>query len=115
MMDLFYQWIDLIWIPIAMVVVHKRQVLKSIAFILACILTLRTQIEIMESIDRANGILGWVDMGLYERGLIIYGLLIGVFLILAHFSPRTHGAVFLAAILSLYILGLCASMIFMVL
>ncbi|AGH99016.1 hypothetical protein [Micavibrio aeruginosavorus] len=114
MTALLYQWIDLIWIPIAMVVVHRGQVLKSLAFILACILTLRTQIEIMTSIGKPNGILGWLDMGLYERGLIIYGLLIGVFLVLAHFSPHTRGVIFLAATLSLYVMGLCVSMLAMV-
>ena len=114
MPSLLYQWIDLIWLPISLLVVHKGQRLKTLAFIGGCILMFRTQLELMNSIGHPNGFLGWIKMGLYERGLIIYGLLFAVFLILAYFSPNTKGVIFLAAVLSLFILGFCVSMIAMV-
>jgi hypothetical protein len=115
MRDLIYQWIDCLWIPIGLFMVRKGQRLMTVAFIAAIILTLRTQIELMTDIRHEHGILGWIPLGLYERGLIIYGLLIALFLILAHLSPRTTGVIFLAAIITLYILGFCASMLVMLL
>jgi hypothetical protein len=59
--------------------------------------------------------LGFVEMGLYERGLFVYGFFIALFLILAHFSPRTTGVIFLAASLTIFIMGFCVSMLAMVL
>lgn len=115
MQSLIYQWIDLLWLPIGLIAVHKGQRIKTTLFILTCIFTLRTQIELMESTGYPDGILKLVPLGLYERGLIFYGLLIMLFLILAHLSPNTKGVIFLAAALSLYILGFCISMLFMLL
>lgn len=113
--DLYYQWIDCLWLPIGLLMVRRGQRLLTLAFIIACILTLRTQLELMQSIQHPNGILGLLSLGLYERGLIVYGLLIGLFLILAKYSPRTKGVVFLAVIITLYIFGFCGSMLLMLL
>lgn len=115
MLLLLYQWIDLLWLPVALVMTHKGQRIKTLLFIIACVLTLRTQIELMESIGRPDGFFRLIGVGLYERGLIVYGLLIALFLILAHFSPNTRGAIFMAAALSLYIFGFCISMLAMLL
>ena len=109
-----YQWIDLLWIPVGIFTVHKGQRLLTVGFVLACVLSLRTQIELMDSIDRDGGLLGFWNAGLYERGLVIYGFFIALFLILAHFSRNTKGAIFLAAALSIYILAFCVSMLAMV-
>ena len=115
MQTLIYQWIDLLWLPIGLLAAHRGQRIKTSIFILTCILTLRTQIEIMNEIGRPEGFFGLWNLGLYERGLIIYGLLIMAFLILVHLSPNTKGVIFLAAMISLYILGFCVSMLSMVL
>lgn len=115
MQTLIYQWIDLLWLPIGLIAAHQGQRLATSVFILTCIVTLRTQLEIMAEIDHPQGFFGLWNLGLYERGLIIYGLLITLFLILVHLSPRTKGVIFLAAMISLYILGFCVSMLAMVL
>ena len=115
MHDLIYQWLDCLWLPLGLVMVRRGQRLMTLAFIATCIITLRTQLELMQGIGRNHGFLNLINLGLYERGLIIYGLVIGLFLILAHFSPRTKGAIFLAAMITLYIFGFCASMLAMVL
>lgn len=115
MPDLFYQWIDCLWLPLGLVIARRGQRLMTLAFIGTCILTLRTQLELMIGIGYGNGIIGLVKMGLYERGLIIYGLVIGFFLLLLWFSPRTKGAIFLAAIITLYLFGFCISMLSMTL
>ncbi len=114
MLSIAYQWIDLIWLPVALLLTRKGQRIMASLFVVMCILTLRTQLELMGSINKADGLLGWLPLGLYERGLIIYGFLIALFLILAHFSPNTKGVIFLAAALSLYVCGFCVSMVAMV-
>ncbi len=115
MLSLLYQWIDLLWLPVGLGAVHKGQRIKTLLFVGACVLTLRTQIELMESIDHPHGFLNLIGLGLYERGLIVYGFLIMLFLILAHLSPNTKGVIFMAAALSLYIFGFCISMVAMLL
>ena len=112
--DLYYQWIDCLWLPISLFMVPRGKRLMVLAFIIACILTLRTQIELMNGIGHPNGILGLMPgLGLYERGLIVYGLLIGLFLILAKFSPKSSAMVFLAVIITIYLFAFCGSMLLM--
>jgi hypothetical protein len=113
MQDLIYQWIDCLWLPIGLVAVRRGQRLMTTAYIATCIISLRTQLELMSEIGYSRGFLGLTDFGLYERGLVVYGLVIALFLVLAHFSPRTKGAIFLAAIITLYIFGFCASTLIM--
>lgn len=116
MTDLIYQWIDLIWLPITFFAVHKRLRVKSLIFTVMCIFTMRTQIAIMDSIGYGeSGILGIMDSSLYHRGLVSYGLVIVLFLILTYFSPRIKAEVFLAAMLSEYILAVCGTMLLFVL
>ena len=116
MTDLLYQWIDLIWIPVAMIALKRRLWIKTFVFILICVFSLRLQLELMDSIGYGErGILTFVDMPLYHRGLIVYGLSILLFLILAHFSARTMASVYIAAMLSVYITTLCISMVVMTL
>lgn len=115
MTDLLYQWIDLIWIPISIFIVHKHQRIKTVFFVLSCILTLRLQVELMEEIDKATGFFKIMDSYVFHRGLVLYGIVIALFLILAHFSPKTKPAVFLAAAISIYILSFAMSMLLMIL
>lgn len=115
MSDLIYQWIDFIWLPIGWFVVRKDQRLMTVAFIFTCLLTLRTQVELIESTGFAEGILGFMDSPPVARGMIVYGLVITAFLVLAYYSPRTRGVIFFAAALSMYILAFCLSLLIMVL
>ena len=110
-----YQWIDLIWLPVGWFAVHKQHRLPMAAFIVTCIVTMRTQIELMDGIGYETGILPLMDSDLRTRGLIIYGIIIALFLLAAHYSPRTSKMVFLAASITVYIFAFCASMIFMLL
>ena len=114
--DLFYQWIDCLWLPIALITLRRDRWLIISGFIIANILTLRTQIELMQGIGHPNGIMGLLPgLGLYERGLIVYGLLTGLFLILAKFSPKTSSMVFLAVSITIYLFAFCGSMLLMLL
>lgn len=115
MSDLIYQWIDFIWLPIGFMVVRKDQRLMTVAFIFTCLLTLRTQVELIESTGYSTGFLGIMDSPLLGRGMVVYGLVITLFLVLAYYSPRTRGVIFFAATLSMYILAFCLSLLIMTL
>lgn len=114
MFELFYQWIDFIWLPVGWFLVEKEQRLKVALYFLICIFTLRTQIELMESIDFPNGILGWVKFSLYHRGLVIYSLINVAFLAALHHFPATKGVFLIAFMLSVYVAAFCVSMLAMV-
>ena len=105
----------MLWLPVAALAVNKRHWLLTGGFIAACILSLRLQIEMMESFNYPHGILGLMDAPLFQRGLITYGVIIALFLLLAHFSPRTRPIVFMSAALSVYIIAFCISTIIMAL
>ncbi len=113
MISLLYQWIDLLWLPVALVTVHKGQRILAVAFMLACILSMRAQVELMHSFGKPGGFTGLLEAGAYERGLVVYGIVFALFLILAYFSPHTKGVIFLAATLTIYIISFCLSMLVM--
>ncbi|MCB9988190.1 MAG: hypothetical protein H6868_02520 [Rhodospirillales bacterium] len=110
-----YQWVDFLWLPAAWFVVHKHQRWFVLGFIFVCLLTFRTQVELMESIGYGTGILALMKSSVYNRGLIIYSIIFALYMILAYFSPGTQKVIFFAASLSIYILAFCFSMIMMTL
>lgn len=110
MFPLLYQWIDLLWLPVGLIAVHKGHRWMTAGFIIVCILTLRLQVDLMRSTGYETGFLPLMESDLYSRGLFTYGLIIMIFLLLAHFSPRTTGVIFFAATLSVYLLAFCLSM-----
>lgn len=113
--NILYQWLDLIWLPVAWFVVHKKHRGMALAFVAACILTLRTQVEMMRMSGLETGILPLLDGPLLSRGYIVYGIVICLFLILAYFSQTTEKMIFFTAVLSIYIFAVCISMVIMVL
>lgn len=115
MTSLLYQWIDLLWVPVALLAAHPRHRLFAVAFVLACAFTLRLQIELMASIGFEAGFLQLIETPLFNRGLITYSIITAFYLILAYFSPRTSTIVFMAASLSMYVLAFVASMLVMLL
>ncbi len=110
-----YSYLDFLWVPITLLVVHKNQRWKSLIFVLTCLLTMRTQVELMESIGHSTGIMSLMNSSLMSRGMITYSIIIMLFLILAYYSPKTENIIFFTAMLSIYILAVCLSMILMVL
>lgn len=115
MIELIYQWIDFIWLPVGVLVVRKEQRLMTFAFILTGLITLRTQVELIESTGFKTGFLNVMESSMLSRGMIVYSVVFMLFLVLAYFSPNTRGVIFFAAALSIYVLAFCSSMIIMVL
>jgi hypothetical protein len=113
--NLIYQWIDLIWIPVAWFVVHRQHRWYAVALAATCSLTLRTQVELMRSIGHDTGMLHFMNSDIYARGLIAYGVVVGLFLLLSHFSQATAKIVYFAACLSVYIFAFCGTMVLMLL
>lgn len=111
--SLTQDWLLLIWIPVAVVIVHKGQRLKIGAFIIVISILLRLQVELVQSTGFAKGFTGLIDMSLEKRGLIVHSIFIALFLLLSYLSPNTKGAIYLAASLSLFFMSFFLSSIFM--
>lgn len=110
-----YHYVDFLWLPVAWFTVRKRHRWYGIAFVLTCLATFRTQVELMESTGFETGFLPIMDSHIFPRGMIAWSIIIAMFLVLAHFSPRTKEIIFFAAALSIYILAFCFSMLLMAL
>lgn len=110
-----FQWIDLLWLPVAAVAVHKGQRLTAVFFVLCCALIVRLQIELMVDIGYPTGILPWMNSTLYSRGIVTYSLFIAVFLLLSRYSPKINMFVYMASAFSIFFVAFCVSTALMLL
>lgn len=111
----FLPWLDLFWLPVAMLVVHPEQRVKSAIFVLACAAMLRLQGQMMESIGYGAGFFGLWHWPLLYRGMAGYGAGIVFYLVTAWFSPKTDPYVFMAAAITIFIASFCLTCGLMVL
>lgn len=109
------QWIDLIWLPVTLFVVHKKQRLPALGFLISGIIMLRLQVDLMHSTGYTTGILPFMTSDLMTRGLATYSIFYTLYLALAYYSPNTNPHVFMAASLSIFFAALFTSMIVMLL
>lgn len=114
-MHFLIQWLDLIWLPVGLFVVHKGQRICTASYFIGCALMMRMQIELMASIGYANGILPLLTSSLFMRGLVVYTIFHVLFLIMAYFSPRSDKHVMLSATISIFFAAMFVSMIVMLL
>ena len=110
-----FPWIDLVWVPVALVAVEKGKRLLTLGFVGFCIVALRLQIELMDSLGFSRGYLGFMESGIYPRGIVTYGVFIAFFLLLAHFSKGSDKSVHMAASITILIAAFCLSSFIMVL
>ena len=113
--SLIYQWLDVGWIFIGLLILHKGQRLKATFFILSCVLALRLQIELMRETGHPTGFLPFLDFPLLERGYITYGIFIALFLILSHYSSKDNPYVYMAAAITVFMVAFCVSTFVLVL
>lgn len=106
---------DVIWLPIALFVVHKHQRFWAIALIASCMLMMRMQIELMVGIGYEKGILNFMDSNIFYRGLAVYSFFYMLFLLLARYSPRSENAIVMAAAISVFFMAFFVSTLIMVL
>jgi hypothetical protein len=110
-----FQWIDLLWIPVAVLTMEKGKRIFTCGFVFSCVLLLRLQVELLQKIGFAHGFFGWMDSDIYKRGLITYGFFIMLFLLIAYFSPGSDKNVHIAASIAIFIAAFCVSTFIMVL
>lgn len=108
-------WADLLWAPIALLVVPKGVKIKTVIFTLLCAFLLRLQVEMLHQIHLDNGFFGVMEMPVLLRGQMVYGVFIAFFLLLAYFSPGVNKHVHIAASITMMIAAFCASTLLMVL
>lgn len=109
-----HQWLDLVWLLIAPVLVHPGQRLKVLGFVFVCLLMLRLQVELAETMGFAKGVTGWFTWAPMFRGYVVYGIFIALFLLLSYFSPRSGGAIYLAASLTIFFMAFLVSTIVLI-
>lgn len=109
------QWIDLIWLPIALIITRRRQWPVVVSFFACCILMLRLQVELMSSMGYPNGILPLLQAPALTRGLITYSVFYALYLALVHYSPGSRKYILLAASITIFFAALFTSMIVMLL
>ncbi len=110
-MEVILNWLDAIWIFVAIVVVSKAQRVLAVGFIIACMMMMRMQVELMEVIKYPYGLLGLWPWHVFNRGLLIYSIFYAGFFVLAHYSPNTKGALFIAGSISIFFMAFVSSML----
>jgi hypothetical protein len=108
-------WIDLVWIVIAVLSAKGRFKVFAAFFVLVCIFMLRLQVKLMDAIGFHSGILQWIDTPILFRGMMAYGVFIAVFLGLVSLSKEHNAYVFMAAGITIFTIAFCVSSAVMVL
>lgn len=102
-------WMDVLWIPLALLVARKGQKIKAVAFIGCCMLTLRLQSDLVKVTGHDRGFTGFFESDVFYRGMMVYSVFIFIFLVLSYISPRTRGVIYIAACLSIFFMAFIAS------
>lgn len=110
-----YQWIDLVWVPIALLTMERGKKIFTCLFVLSCALLLRLQVELLQQMRYPRGIIGFMEADVFTRGLITYGAAIAAFLVLAYYSKGGDKNVHIAASITILIGVFCVSSLVMVL
>jgi hypothetical protein len=108
-------WLDLLWAPLALLLVPKGVKIKTAIFTLLCAFLLRLQVEFLQQIGMGRGFFGLMESLILPRGQITYGVFILIFLILAYFSPGVNKHVHIAASITIMMSAFCVSSLVMVL
>ncbi len=108
-------WIDLLWVPVALVVVERGKRLSTCGFVLSCSLLLRLEVELLQQLGFPRGFFGFMRSDIFLRGLVTYGAFIAFFLLLAHYSKGSDKNVHMAASITILIAAFCVSLFIMVL
>lgn len=115
MFEIIYYWIDIIWLPVLFFGVHKRHRWWALGFGVSTMILIRLQSEIMTEIGYSTGIMPYLEMNVHTRLLMVTSFFYALYLLMAHFSPKTNGVVFMAASLSIFFMIFLVGSIVMVL
>ena len=95
-------WGDAVWLPVVLIVMHKAQKLMAAIFVAFSMLMLRMQNELLEEIEFPNGLTGLIEMSSLHRGMIVFAIGTFIYCLLSYISPRTKGAIYMAASLTIF-------------
>lgn len=112
-MNLIYEYLDILWLVIALLIVKRHQRFVVLGFFVFCMVMMRLQIELMQSIGYPRGLLGLIGYDAHMRGLAVYSLAYVIYLALVVFSPYARGTLLMAASISVFFAALFTSMIVM--
>lgn len=112
-MNFIYEYLDVLWLPVALLIVKRHQRFVVLGFFVFCMVMMRMQIELMASIGYPNGLLGLIGYDAKIRGLAVYSLAYVIYLVLVLFSPYARGTLLMAASISVFFAALLTSMIVM--
>lgn len=110
-----FDWIDLLWVPVALLTMERGKKIFTCLFVLSCSLLLRLQVELLQQMHYPRGIIGLMKTDVFTRGLVAYGAAIALFLVLAHYSKGGDKNVHIAASITILIGVFCLSSVIMVL
>ena len=108
-------YIDLIWLPIALFIVHKEQRIITAAFFVSCFIMMRLQIEMMLSIGYPNGFLPLLKFSVQNTALVVYMFFYIAYIAVTYWSKGTNKHILLAASISIFFAAMLTSMVIMVL
>ncbi|MFP4313103.1 MAG: hypothetical protein ACLFR0_02140 [Alphaproteobacteria bacterium] len=114
-MSVLYQWLDIIWIPIVLLIVTKEQRIWALGFLFSCMLMMRLQVEVMHETGYPQGFTNFMTSDAFDRGLVVYSVFYVAYLILTHYSPNTRGALFIAGSISIFFMAFFSSSLIMIL
>ncbi|NCT41382.1 MAG: hypothetical protein GW778_06960 [Alphaproteobacteria bacterium] len=115
MMDHIINYIDFIWLPIGLYIVHKEQRIVAAAFFISCFIMMRLQIEMLHSMGYPTGILPLLKFPVETTAMVVYMVFYVAYLALAYWSPRTNRHIFLAASISIFFAAMIAAQVIMLL
>lgn len=114
-MSFIIQWIDVIWLILAVLVTQKGQRIVAGASVAACMLMMRMQVEFLASIGYQKGLVGLMDSHVFSRGIIVYSICYILYFLLALFSPQAKGSIMMAASITMFFAAFFVSSLIMVL
>lgn len=111
----FYQWGDALWIPVVLIVMHKYQKIMAVMFVVFSMIMLRLEAELLQEMEFPDGLTGMIEMPSFTRGMIVFAIGTLVYCILSYISPKTKGAIYMAASLTILfttsIISICVMLI----
>ncbi len=111
----FYPWLDALWIPIFILMLHRHQKPWAAGFVVCNMIMMRMLIELMLWFGHPLGFFTLLDIDLITRGLLLYSGVSVLYLTLALYSPQSNGTMFMAMSISLFFIATILFSVIMVL
>lgn len=112
-MQILFQWLDFLWLPLGLVCVRKDQRLWVAGFIFMSMIMMRLQVELMDWTGFSHGFLGLLNWSAHMRGLAVYSFFYMLYLLWAIFSPFAKNTILMAGSISVFFMAATTAMVIM--